>query len=222
VHQEHTVQEHRELENARQSLPPKADILARVERLVYPHLPRDGRELIELFDLMVAKGSRFFWLVTVWIKRRSLYDLGYFPYYERWLQEHVDQWGTCDIFCYRVLNPMVERYPQLFERVLSWTESPKTYVRRAAAVCLLESTQSFRVNQDLDKVLLVAERLKHDPEEHVRKGVGWLLKYAYLADPERVRAYLEENVDNLPRVIFRYALEKAPPEVRRELMSLEV
>jgi len=142
------------------------------------------------------------------------------PHYERWLYEHVNRWGVCDVFCYRVLNPMIERHPQLFDRVLAWAESPKTYVRRAAPVCLLQSSQTFTVNCELEKVLLVVDKLRHDPEDHVQKGVGWLLKYAYLAYPEQVYQYLRDNADSLPRTIFRYAVEKTPPEVREELMSL--
>ncbi len=68
--------------------------------------------------------------------------------------------------------------------------------------------------------MLVVESLKNDPEYHVQKGVGWLLKYAYLSYPEEIYLYLKNNVNDLPRVLFRYALEKTPREVREELMKL--
>jgi len=62
----------------------------------------------------------------------------------------------------------------------------------------------------------VVEKLKNDEEEHVQKGVGWLLKYAYLSYLDEMYGY----VDDLPRLIFRYALEKPPKDVREKLMSL--
>ena len=193
----------------------------RVARTLYPTLPSDDEQLIELFDALVSTGKwRIFWLVTQWIKRRELYQLDHFDYYEKWLYEHIDAWGKCDVFCYRVLNPMVERHPSLFANVLKWADSPDTYVRRAAPVSLLESGRSFRVNRPLDDVLTVVEKLKDDREIHVQKAVGWLLKYTYLSYPAEVTDYLRDNVDTLPRVTFRYALEKTPAHVREELMAL--
>ncbi|MFW6141642.1 MAG: DNA alkylation repair protein [Candidatus Saliniplasma sp.] len=195
--------------------------LNRVSRKVFPELPEDNQEAIELFDDLVSMDDwSIFWMVTLWIKRRELYDLEFMEFYERWLYEHIDHWGKCDVYCYRVLNPMLEKHPQLFEDVMKWTGSSKTYVRRAAPVSLLQSTRSFKVNQSSDRVFKVVEKLKHDEEVHVQKGVGWLLKYAYLSYPEEVQEYLKNDVDDLPRVIFRYALEKMPEDVRNELMGL--
>jgi len=114
---------------------------------------------------------------------------------------------------------MVEKHPQLFEEIMKWADSTKTYVRRAVPVCLLESTRSFKVNYPFEKVLEVVEKLKDDNEIHVQKGVGWLLKYAYLSYPDEVYHYLKDNVDSLPRVIFRYALEKAPESDKHVLMG---
>jgi len=193
----------------------------KVARNIYPLLPSENKKVMELFDFLVSTEEwKIFWLVTKWIKRKGLYKLEYMSYYERWLYNYIDSWGTCDVFCYRVLNPMLEKHSQLFENVIKWSDSSKTYIRRAAAVSLLESTQSFKVNYSFEKVLMVVEKLKNDKELHVQKGVGWLLKYSYLSYPNEVYKYLKNNVDNLSRIIFRYALEKAPKSIKTELMSL--
>ena len=196
-------------------------LMNKVARNIYPVLPKENDSLLELFDYLVAKDDwKIFWLVTRWIKRKELYRLEYMTYYEEWLYNYVNRWGVCDVFCYRVLNPMVEKYPQLFDNVMRWTDSPKTYIRRAAPVSLLKSTRTFIVNYSIHKVIAVVEKLKYDREDHVKKGVGWLLKYAYLSYPEEVYNYLKKNVDTLDRLIFRYALEKTPSDVKEELMSL--
>ncbi len=193
----------------------------KVATSIYPALPCENKELVELFDFLVStKEWNIFWLVADWIKRRELYQLDYMQYYEKWLYDYVNSWGACDVFCYRVLNPMVEKYPQLFENVMNWADSSKTYVRRAAPVSLLQSSRSFVVNCSINKVFAIVEKLKHDKEIHVQKGVGWLFKYAYLTYPDEVYSYLKNNVDDLPRVIFRYALEKIPKHIREELMNL--
>ncbi len=193
----------------------------KISQRVYPKLPPEKNQLIKVLDFLVCSGDwSVFWLVTTWIKRRKFYPMEFWHYYDKWLHNNIKTWGQCDVFCYRVLNPMVEKYPQLFSRVLEWTKSNKTYVRRAAPVSLLESGRSFRVNFPMEKVLKVVENLQNDGEYHVQKGVGWLLKYAYLSYPDEVLLYLKNNVKDLPRVTFRYALEKTPREVRDEFMKL--
>ena len=80
----------------------------KISKILYPELPEDD-ELIELFDLLVSREERsIFWLVTIWIKRRGLYRKEYMEFYRSWLYEHVEEWGACDIICYRVLNPMID------------------------------------------------------------------------------------------------------------------
>ena len=55
---------------------------------------------------------------------------------------------------------------------------------------------------------------------HIQKGLGWLLKYAYLTYPNEVEKYLRDNVDILSRTTFRYALEKMPKDLRNMMMHL--
>lgn len=191
----------------------------RVQRKLYKELPEKDQELIELFDQLVKKGDwHVFWLVTIWIKRKRLYIKEYIKYYEDWLYEQIKSWGACDVFCYRVLNPMVEKHQEFYDKLFVWAESEQTYVRRAAPVSLLESTRSFKVNYSFQKVIKIVNKLRDDKEDHVQKGVGWLLKYTYLSYPEQTYNYLLRNVENLTRVIFRYAVEKAPKKDREELM----
>ena len=48
----------------------------------------------------------------------------------------------------------------------------------------------------------------------------WLLKYAYLSYPEVVESYLRDNVHTIPRVVFRYALEKMPNHLKSTLIKI--
>jgi len=194
----------------------------KVQRKLYKKLPNNKKELIKLFDNLVKKGDgHVFWLVTIWLKRKKLYNKEYIQYYEKWLYNEIKSWGACDVFCYRVLNPMVEKFPEFYNsKVLKWTESELTYVRRATPVSMLESSRSFNVNFSFEKVKKVVNILKDDQEYYVKKGVGWLLKYTYISYPERTYQYLQENVAELDRIIFRYALEKAPKKEKETLMQL--
>lgn len=193
-----------------------------VARKLYPSMPHDAGDFVTTCNEIMALDTwPAFWIVTAWIKRRGdLHRHRHFPDYEKWLHEYTDNWGKCDLLCGRVLNPTLGENPGLYDHLLKWTESPGIYVRRAAAVALIESGRSFSVNVEFDRVKGICERLKYDEEYYVQKGVGWLLKYSYLAHPDETISYLEENVGELSRIAFRYALVKTPPGLRRQMMSL--
>ncbi len=185
-------------------------------------LPNKHDEVIEIINGLLKRDDKLvFPLMTIWVKELEIYDYKYFETYQSWLKNYVNRWGRCDIYCYHVLNPMFERYEdKIFKRVKNWVKSDLTYVRRAAAVVMIKSTRSFEVNTSIENIFYVTERLALDTEHHVQKGVGWLVKYAYLAYPKEVENYLRENVKDLPRRVFRYALEKFPKALRAEMMKL--
>ena len=82
------------------------------------------------------------------------------------------------------------------------------------------SKKDFTVDYDLNKILYVCDELKNDKHIHIQKGLGWLLKYAYLSYPTEIEKYLKDNVKVLSRTTFRYALEKMNLSLKSELMKL--
>lgn len=181
---------------------------------------------IDLFSLLNKllnenkNKEEVFILMTMLIKKRNLYNKQYFSLYEKWLYEYVDSWGKCDAYCYRVLNPMIERYSDLFFNITEWSLSNKIYVRRASLVCFIISKKEFSVDYELNKMLQICNRLKYDNHIHIQKALGWLLKYSYLSYPKEIEKYLRDNIDILSRTTFRYALEKMPKDLRQDLMKL--
>lgn len=188
---------------------------------MYKKLPKQDDEIIELCNkLMESRNPVLYQIVTIWIKKKkTLYDIKYYGLYERWLYEYITSWEVCDQFCYRVLNPMLEKYPETYCHNILWAQSDKEYVRRAAAVSLLHSSQSFSVNVTHDKVIQICDVLIQDSHPHVQKGIGWLLKYAYLKYPEETIQYLIKNKENMSRVTYRYSLEKMPDKIRIRMLK---
>lgn len=196
------------------------DIIKNVNR-IDKMIRESNIDFFELFD-EILKNNREepFLLMTILIKKRKLYEFNYFNFYEKWLFNYVDSWGKCDTYCYRVLNPMIELYPELYSNILNWSKSDKIYVRRASLVCFIISKADFSVDYDLNKLLYICDSLKDDKHIHIQKGLGWLLKYAYLTYPNEIENYLRNNADVLSRTTFRYALEKMDLSLRNELMKL--
>lgn len=91
------------------------------------------------------------------------------------------------------------------------------YVAQLSAVCLIHSSNEFSINVPWDIILDV---LLNETHLHIRKGMGWLLKYSYLTYPEATLHFLKQHVTDLNSVSFAYALEKMPNELKEELRKL--
>ena len=202
----------------------RAAIVAKVANKYYKEAPPTDESLLEFCEQLIACDNMcLFSTATLWIKKRkSVIDIKHFPIIESWLYKYIHNWGRGDQFCYRVLNPFIEKYPELYSNVLVWLKAEETYVRRAAPVSLICSGGSagFNVNYDLDKILVVIESLVDDSQIHIQKAIGWLLKYSYLSYPEDIIDYLQRNSKRLSRTAYRYALEKFPSDIRDQMMAL--
>jgi 3-methyladenine DNA glycosylase AlkD len=53
----------------------------------------------------------------------------------------------------------------------------------------------------------------------VLKGYGWMLKVLSQAEPESVFDYLAKRKKAMPRISFRYAIEKYGKELKARLME---
>ena len=131
------------------------DVISNVNK-INKLLLENNIDVIELFNNLLKTGKReSFILMTLIIKKRKLYDIKYFNLYERWLYKYINTWGRCDAYCYRVINPMVEKYPKLYDNIIKWAQSKKVYVRRASLVCFIISKSEFEVDYDINKILKI-------------------------------------------------------------------
>ena len=153
-------------------------------------------------------------------RRKSIITESNIERFETFLYTYCDGWARIDQFCYRVLNPMTNTFPFMYEYLLKWSKSDNKDVRRASLVSMIISSQGQSLLYDYDKMIYLVEYLKHDTDFHVRKAVGWILKYAYITYPQEIENYLRLNVTNLDRMVYRYALELVPNPLRKELISL--
>ena len=106
----------------------------------------------------------------------------------------------------------------LYEKLEQWSKSANKDVRRAALVSMLQSSTKITCTYPLDKLMSLVESLKSDPDLHVKKAVGWVLKCAYVEYPNAIMDYLENNKETLDRMIFRYALEHMNEELKQKMM----
>ena len=149
-------------------------------------------------------------------RARKQYDEGTFAVFERWLEAYVRGWGDCDDFCTHAFGALICQFPELVDQIIPWTAREEFWMRRAAAVVLIPSIWNdlyARTNP-----LHISDLLMTDAHDLVRKRYGWMLKILSVKAPVVVFDYLLRHKEVMPRVAYRYALEKMDADRRRILM----
>lgn len=147
---------------------------------------------------------------------RKSYTPQDFPVFERWVNEYVSNWASCDTLCNHTIGAFMEMYPAYVSRLKTWGTSPNRWVRRAAAVSLIIPARQGKFLHDIFEI---ADILLLDQEDLVQKGYGWMLKAASQAHQQEVFEYVLARKATMPRTALRYAIEKMPKELKREAMA---
>jgi 3-methyladenine DNA glycosylase AlkD len=192
------------------------DVSARIFR----QMPKETTIIFSLCEELLELRV---WEMTIvafdWAYRmRNYYDESTFDLFDHWLKHYISDWWDCDDFCTHAVGELMIRYPQLMPKIFDWCKHDNFAVRRCAPVTLILPIKK-RAVLTVDP-FEVAERLKNDPHYLVLKGYGWMLKVLSSSHPDQVISYLENNHDTIPRVAYRYALEKLDKNSKLRLMKL--
>lgn len=139
-----------------------------------------------------------------------------FDIFEKWVNEYVSNWASCDTFCNHTLGTFIEMYPDYIEKLKKWTLSENRWVKRASAVTFIIPA---RKGLFLNDIFEIADKLLTDKDDLVQKGYGWMLKAASQAHQNSVFDYVMKNKKIMPRTALRYAIEKMPTEMKKEAMK---
>lgn len=69
----------------------------------------------------------------------------------------------------------------------------------------------------MDDAYAIAESLYKYPEDLIHKATGWMLREAGKPDPARFEGFLLKHGPKIPRTALRYAIERFPPEKRKDV-----
>ena len=150
-------------------------------------------------------------------RAKKQYNGETFGIFENWLEKYVRGWGDCDDFCTHAFGELICQNTKLTENVVAWTTRDEFWMRRAAAVVLIPSIWHGKYNET--NPLRISDILMTDEHHLVLKGYGWMLKILSDKEPELVFNYLMINKAVMPRVAYRYALEKMDADKKRVLMQ---
>jgi 3-methyladenine DNA glycosylase AlkD len=139
-----------------------------------------------------------------------------FVIFEKWLEQYVDNWATCDTLCNHTIGAFVEKFPNYVKELKKWAKTDNRWIKRASAVTLIIPA---RKGKFLDNIFEIADILISDKDDMVQKGYGWMLKAASEFHQKEVFDYVIKNKKIMPRTALRYAIEKMPETLRKKAME---
>lgn len=147
---------------------------------------------------------------------RKQYEPGDFEVFEKWINQYVNNWASCDTLCNHTVGEFIEKYPEYLSKLKAFAHSDNRWVKRAAAVSLIVPA---RKGKFLSDIFEIADILLLDQDDLVQKGYGWMLKAASQANQQEVFDYVMRHKAVMPRTALRYAIEKMPEEMRKRAME---
>ncbi len=139
-----------------------------------------------------------------------------FEIFERWVNNYVGNWASCDTFCNHTVGAFIEMYPEFLSGLKRWAKSQNRWVKRASAVSLIIPARNGKFLSDIFEI---ADILLTDKDDMVQKGYGWMLKAASQAHQREVFEYVIKHKSTMPRTSLRYAIEKMPSELKVKAMA---
>ena len=90
-------------------------------------------------------------------------------------------------------------------------KSHSLWERRAAVIF----TFAFIREYELEETLRLCKKLLNDPHDLMHKACGWMLRELGKKEISLLRGFLEENVNQMPRTMLRYSIEKMSERERQ-------
>lgn len=135
---------------------------------------------------------------------------------EKWVENFVGNWASCDTLCNHTIGAFIEMYPEFLSNLKKLAKSKNRWMRRASAVTLIVPAKRGKF---LDDILMIADILLLDKDDMVQKGYGWMLKSASHAHRREIFDYVMSKKNIMPRTALRYAIEKMPKELKKKAME---
>ena len=139
-----------------------------------------------------------------------------FEVFEKWVNNYVSNWASCDTLCNHTVGTFVEMYPEYLSDLKKWAKSKNRWMRRASAVSLIIPAKQGKFLKDIFEI---ADTLLLDQDDLVQKGYGWMLKAASRTHQKEIFDYIIKKKSIMPRTALRYAIEKMPKELKEKAMA---
>jgi 3-methyladenine DNA glycosylase AlkD len=197
----------------------KTAIVSKISKKYFQQLKgKTKAEIFDLCDILWQSGyieESFIachWSYAV----RKDFEAGDFEVFDKWINNYVTNWASCDTLCNHTVGGFIMMYPEYIYHLKEFAKSENRWMRRAAAVTLIIPA---RKGKFLNDILEISDLLLLDKDDLVQKGYGWMLKAASQAHQKEIFDYVLRKKAIMPRTALRYAIEKMPEEFKSIAMK---
>ncbi len=149
-------------------------------------------------------------------KVKKTYEEKDIKIFEKWIDNYINNWASCDSFCNHTVGEYILKFPQQINKLKTWAKSKNRWMKRASAVSLVIPARKGLFLKDIFEI---ADILLIDKDDMVQKGYGWILKVSSEKHLDDVFNYVLKHKSVMPRTALRYAIEKMPQEMRKQAMA---
>lgn len=126
-------------------------------------------------------------------------------------------WAHVDWLSTGIIGPLVERAPELLDRLDAWSKDDDFWVRRASMLALLMPLR--RGAGDFERFARYASPMLEEREFFIRKAIGWILREVSKKRPELAQAFLAANIDRVSGLTLREGSKYLPAPQRERLLA---
>ena len=125
----------------------------------------------------------------------------------------MNNWDLVDSGAYKILGTWLIDHDRSVLDTLA--ASDNLWDNRIAMI----ATLAFIRRGEVAYTLRIAERFLTHPHDLMHKAAGWMLREAWVRQPEVVEEFLLRHQEKMPRTMLRYAIEKMPAAARKSFLS---
>ncbi len=127
-------------------------------------------------------------------------------------KKFINNWDLVDSSAYFIAGAWY--FDKNRSRLDKLINARRLWDRRIAMIATLHYIR----HNDLDDTFKYAAALLNDKEDLMHKASGWMLREAGKRDPVRLYRFLDQHLQQMPRTMLRYAIEKLPQDRRKHYM----
>ena len=134
---------------------------------------------------------------------------------------YFNNWGTTDWFCFRVIQPLLNKYPKdTLELIMRWNLSENLWKRRASIVSF--TRKIVLKGNFIDQIFQLCNNLIWDEEDLIKKAVGWVLRDNMYQAKERIVAYIKTlRKEGVSAKIISSAIQNLSSDERAKILKIQ-
>lgn len=164
------------------------------------HKLKTERELVKVISELWDLKEREYQLAALDLAfyHKKIWSESIFSVFEK-LVTSQSWWDTVDYLATRLIGNLLYKYEDLRSEMNSWIDDMDMWKRRVAILHQLK----YKSETNAPVLFGFIRKTMHEREFFIRKAIGWALREYSKTEPEKVRAFIQENLGELSPLSLR-------------------